>query len=147
MSGWRGRSTFFRTLRRVHTALAREWSLLADRPTDERRMLLTRPASLPWPQNWLELSAYQQMVTLALFFETFGMLLASGVDAIRWMPILLNPHAHANLFVGGIECWKVGSEIIRFGDNSCVIKRDEPRGTVRVWRRVLPAYSGPDSSP
>lgn len=73
------------TLRRVHAALAREWRLLADRPTDERCMLLTRPASLPWLQDWRELSAYQQMVTLALFFETFGMLLASGVAILSAM--------------------------------------------------------------
>jgi type II secretory pathway component PulF len=73
------------TLRRVHTALAREWSLLADRPADEQRMFLTRPASLPWPQDWLELSAYQQMVTLALFFETLGMLLVSGVALLPAM--------------------------------------------------------------
>jgi type II secretory pathway component PulF len=73
------------TLRRVHATLAREWRLLADRPTDQGCLLLTRPGSLPWPQDWLELSAYQQMVTLALFFETFGMLLASGVAILPAM--------------------------------------------------------------
>ena len=48
-------------------------------------MLLSRPASLPWPQDWLELSAYQQMVTLELFFETFSMLLISGVALLPAM--------------------------------------------------------------
>ncbi len=66
------------TLRRVQRTMAREWRLLADRPAEEQCMFLFRPASLPWPQDWQELSAYQQMVALALFFETFGMLLTSG---------------------------------------------------------------------
>ncbi len=73
------------TLRRVHTAIAREWRLLADRPADEQQMFLTRPASLPWPQDWRDLSVYQQMVTLMLFFETFGMLLISGVALLPAM--------------------------------------------------------------
>ena len=53
------------TLRRVHAALAREWSLFTDRSSDERRMFLTRPAYLPWPLDWQAMSAYQQMITLA----------------------------------------------------------------------------------
>ena len=35
--------------------------------------------------KWQDLSAYQQMVTLALFFETFGMQLASGVALLPAM--------------------------------------------------------------
>jgi type II secretory pathway component PulF len=76
------------TLRRLQTAIARECRLLADGPADERRMLLSRSASLPWPQDWQDLSAYQQMATLALFFETFGMLLISGVALLRAMEIV-----------------------------------------------------------
>ncbi|HZT42348.1 MAG TPA: type II secretion system F family protein [Chthonomonadaceae bacterium] len=66
------------TLRRVQVAVAREWRLLADHPAEDGRMFLSRPASLPQPQDWRDLSAYQQMVTLALFFETFSVLLTSG---------------------------------------------------------------------
>jgi type II secretory pathway component PulF len=76
------------TLRRLQTAIARECRLLADGPADERRMLLSRPASLPWPQDWQDLSAYQQLTTLALFFETFSMLLTSGVALLPAMDIV-----------------------------------------------------------
>src|SRR5215469_6721312 len=65
------------TLRRMQMAAAREWRLLADHPAEERHMFLSRPASLPWPQDWQDLSAYQQLVMLELFFETFSMLLTS----------------------------------------------------------------------
>lgn len=66
------------TLRRLQVTLAREWRLLAGRAADDSFQFLSRPANRPRPQDWRDLSAYQQMVTLALFFETFGMLLTSG---------------------------------------------------------------------
>jgi len=76
------------TLRRVQKAMAREWRLLADRPADEQHQFLSRPASLPWPQDWQDLSAYQQIGTLTLFFETFGLLLISGLAPLRAMELV-----------------------------------------------------------
>ncbi len=71
--------------RRIHTAIAREWKLLSDHPAGERFMFLTRPANLPRLEDWPDLNAYQQMVTLSLFFETFSMLLFSGVALLPAM--------------------------------------------------------------
>ena len=76
------------TLRGMQKTMAREWRLLQDGPEEEGRMFLNRSANLPWPQDWQSLSVYQQMVTLALFFETFGMLLISGVALLRAMDII-----------------------------------------------------------
>jgi type II secretory pathway component PulF len=73
------------TLRRLHSALAREWRLLASHPEDERHTFLTRTASFEPLHDWQDLSVYQQMATLTLFFETFGMLLISGVALLPAM--------------------------------------------------------------
>ncbi len=46
-------------------------------------MLLPTGNSLP--VTWEEMTAYQQMVTLSLFFEAFGTLLQSGVPIVQAM--------------------------------------------------------------
>ena len=72
-------------LLRLKKILAREWSVASQHPSDESPLFLLLPAGKSLPDRWEAMSAYQQTVILSLFFETFGMLLESGVPIVQTM--------------------------------------------------------------
>ncbi len=76
------------TLRRMVKVMTKEWQLARRCPAGEEPLLLLHPAGTPHPKDWGKMSEYQHTVTLALFFETFGMLLQSGVPILRTMETL-----------------------------------------------------------
>jgi len=76
------------TLRRMVKVMTKEWQLACRCPVGEEPLLLLHPAGTPYPEDWSKMSEYQRTVTLALFFETFGMLLQSGVPILRTMETL-----------------------------------------------------------
>lgn len=76
------------TLRRMVKVMTKEWQLARRCPAGEEPLLLLHPAGTPYPEDWSKMSEYQRTVTLALFFETFGMLLQSGVPILRTMETL-----------------------------------------------------------
>lgn len=76
------------TLQRMVKVMTKEWQLARRRPSAEEPLLLLHPTGTPYPQDWAGLSPYQRTVTLVLFFETFAMLLQSGVPILRTMDTL-----------------------------------------------------------
>lgn len=71
------------TLQRMVKVVTKEWQMARRCPSQEVPLLLLHPAGTPYPNDLLQLSVYQRTVTLALFFETFGMLLQSGVPILQ----------------------------------------------------------------
>lgn len=76
------------TLPRMVKVMAKEWHLAHRSPAGEVPLLLLHPTTVPSPDDWSGMSSYQRTVTLALFFEAFGMLLQSGVPILRTMETL-----------------------------------------------------------
>jgi len=73
------------TVQRLTKVLAREWNLANRHPSKEAPLFLLLPSGTGVPEKWEAMSAYQQTVTLSLFFETFGTLLQSGVPIVQAM--------------------------------------------------------------
>ena len=71
------------TLQRMVKVMTKEWQLARRCPSSEEPLLLLHPTGTPYPDDFLKMSLYQRTVTLALFFETFGMLLQSGVPILQ----------------------------------------------------------------
>ena len=76
------------TMQRMVKVMTKEWQLARRCPASEEPLLLLHPTGTPYPDDWAGMSPYQRTVTLALFFETFAMLLHSGVPILRTMDTL-----------------------------------------------------------
>ena len=75
-------------LLRMVKVMAKEWHLARRCSSSEVPLLLLHPTTVPYPESWSEMSPCQRTMTLALFFEAFGMLLQSGVPILRTMETL-----------------------------------------------------------
>jgi len=73
------------TLARAAELMAKEWTLMRHDPDGASGVFLLNPSEKPLPDDWAELSPYQQTVTQLLFCETFGLMLSSGVPILRAM--------------------------------------------------------------
>lgn len=94
------------TVQRLKKVIAREWNLANRCPSNEAPLFLLLPADKAVPGKWAEMSAYQQTVTLSLFFETFGTLLQSGVPIVQAMHTVadLLPQASQEGWIQVIRC-------------------------------------------
>lgn len=77
--------TLEETLARAAELMTREWRLMERDPRGAGRWFLLSPSDHTAPDNWTELSAYQQQVTRMLFCEAFGLMLQSGVPILQAM--------------------------------------------------------------
>lgn len=73
------------TTARAADLMTKEWALMRRDPDGTSGVFLLNPSDKPLPDNWGELSPYQQTVTQLLFCETFGLMLSSGVPILRAM--------------------------------------------------------------
>lgn len=73
------------TLARAAELMTKEWTLMRRDPDGAGGVFLLNPTEKPLPEDWAELSPYQQTVTQLLFCETFGLMLSSGVPILRTM--------------------------------------------------------------
>jgi hypothetical protein len=76
------------TVQRMVQLMRKEWQLACRRPQNEEPLLLLHPAAIPLPERWAVMSGYQRTVTLILFFETFALLLQSGVPIVQAMEVV-----------------------------------------------------------
>jgi RNA polymerase sigma factor (sigma-70 family) len=94
------------TVRRLADVMTKEWKLARGRLRHEESLFLINPGGKPLPHDWADLSDYQRSVTLALFCETLGLLLVSGVPVLQAMEILaelLPPAQREALLAAGEE--------------------------------------------
>lgn len=73
------------TLARAAELMTKEWTLMRRDHDGASNVFLLNPSDKPLPDDWAELSPYQQTVTQLLFCETFGLMLSSGVPILRTM--------------------------------------------------------------
>lgn len=73
------------TLARAAELMTKEWTLTRRDPDGASGIFLLNPSEKPLPDDWAQLSPYQQTVTQLLFCESFGMLLMSGVPILQAM--------------------------------------------------------------
>ena len=73
------------TLARAAELMTKEWTLLRRDAEGARGVFLLNPSEEPLPDDWAQLSPYQQTVTQLLFCESFGLMLMSGVPILRAM--------------------------------------------------------------
>ncbi len=73
------------TLARAAELMTKEWTLTRRDPEGVSGIFLLNPSDKPLPEDWAQLSPYQQTVTQLLFCETFGLMLSSGVPILRTM--------------------------------------------------------------
>ena len=73
------------TLARAAELMMKEWTLMRRDPSGIRGVFLLNPSEKPLPDDWAQLSPYQQTVTQLLFCESFGLMLLSGVPILRTM--------------------------------------------------------------
>jgi RNA polymerase sigma-70 factor (ECF subfamily) len=76
------------TLRRTADLMTEEWKLVRRHPGTVAPVSFVNPGSPPLAADWDALSDYQRTTLLALFYETFGMLLVSGVQILEVMRTL-----------------------------------------------------------
>ena len=72
------------TLARAAEMMTKEWTLMRRDPSGAGLFLLN-PTEKPLPEDWAQLSPYQQTVTQLLFCESFSLMLSSGVPILRAM--------------------------------------------------------------
>jgi type II secretory pathway component PulF len=80
------------TLRRTAELMTKEWKLTRSCPGKVAPVSLITASGPALPSDWSALTPYQRTMLLALFCETFGLLLVSGVpimQAMRTMADLL----------------------------------------------------------
>ena len=73
------------TLARAAELMTKEWRLMERAPQGANGWFLLNPSEQPAPDDWADLSPYQQTVTLLLFCEAFGLMLQSGVPILQAM--------------------------------------------------------------
>ena len=73
------------TLARAAELMTKEWTLTRRDPEGASGVFLLNPSEEPLPDDWAQLSPYQQTVTQLLFCESFGLMLMSGVPILRAM--------------------------------------------------------------
>ena len=71
------------TLRRAADLMTREWKMARAYPGKVAPIFLTNPGGPPLPHDCDELTDYQRTVLRALFCETLGLLLVSGVPIMQ----------------------------------------------------------------
>ena len=77
--------TLEETLARAAELMTREWRLKERDPGGVGLWFLLNPSERAAPEDWADLSPYQQAVTRMLFCEAFGMMLQSGVPILQAM--------------------------------------------------------------
>jgi len=102
------------TLARAAELMTKEWTLTRRDPAGESGLFLLNPSEQPMPDDWEQLSPYQQTVTRLLFCESFGMLLLSGVPILQAMEhiAMLLPMAQRNWMLEASERVKAGDRLI-----------------------------------
>jgi RNA polymerase sigma-70 factor (ECF subfamily) len=101
------------TLRRSADLMTEEWKLVRRHPGKVAPVSFANPGGAPFPAEWDALSDYQRTTLLALFCETFGQMLASGVqieDAVRTLAELM-PAAMKEKLKATAESWSRGEPI------------------------------------
>ncbi len=101
------------TLARAADLMTKEWALMRRDPDGTSGVFLLNPSDKPLPDDWGELSPYQQTVTQLLFCETFGLMLSSGVPILRAMEHVatLLPGAPGSRILEARERVKTGDRI------------------------------------
>lgn len=82
------------TLRRTADLMTEEWKQVRRHTGKVAPVSFVNPGSPPLADDWDALADYQRTTLLALFFETFGLLLVSGVvitEALRTLAELMPP--------------------------------------------------------
>ncbi len=107
------------TLARAAELMTKEWALMRRDPDGAGGVFLLNPSEEPLPDDWAQLSPYQQTVTLLLFCETFGLMLSSGVPILQTMEHVatLLPSAQGSRILEARERVRTGDrmEPARFG--------------------------------
>lgn len=92
------------TLRRAAELMTKEWKVARSYPDRAAPIFLINPGGSSLPDDWNALTEYQRTVLRALFCETFGLLLASGIPIMQTMRILadLLPSALAERLLAAV---------------------------------------------
>jgi RNA polymerase sigma factor (sigma-70 family) len=98
------------TLRLTADLMTEEWKLVRLYPGKVAPVSFVNPGGAPLPAEWEALSDYQRTTLLALFCETFGLLLVSGVpitEAVQMLAALM-PTAMKEKLQATEEVWSRG---------------------------------------
>jgi RNA polymerase sigma factor (sigma-70 family) len=101
------------TLRRTADLMTEEWKLVRRYPGKVAPVSFVNPGGAPLPAEWEALSDYQRTTLLALFCETFGLLLLSGVlltEAVQTLAGLM-PTAMKEQMQATAEAWIRGVRV------------------------------------
>lgn len=101
------------TLARAAELMTKEWNLTRRDPDGASGVYLLNPTEQPLPDDWAQLSPYQQTVTQLLFCESFGLMLSSGVPILRAMEHVatLLPDVQRDRFLEARERVKTGDRM------------------------------------
>ena len=101
------------TTARAAELMTKEWTLMRRDPDGASGVFLLNPSDKPLPDDWAQLSPYQQTVTQLLFCETFGLMLLSGVPILRAMEhvVTLLPGAQGSRILEARERVKTGDRM------------------------------------
>ena len=98
------------TLRRTADLMTEEWKLVRGYPGKVVPVSFVNPGGAPLPADWDALSDYQRTTLLALFCETLGLLLVSGVpitEAVQTLAEMMPP-AMKQKMQATVEAWGRG---------------------------------------
>jgi hypothetical protein len=101
------------TLRRTADLMTEEWKLVRCHPGKVAPVSFVNPGSPALAADWDALAGYQRSTLLALFYETFAMLLVSGVPITQTMRTLaeLMPLTMKEKLQAAVNSWIEGERV------------------------------------